>query len=459
MPKSVSILDGEVKLYRHNNGDYWYFRFKDQTGEKRYIKGSLKTTSYEIASQRAREKYLTYIARITDGFDPEDISWSKAVEQTIATLNYPSAKEILTKLNKRYFNEFFSQYNSVRTFRSEIVGEYFRWRVRYWTNNEPPKTNPPTNIQVVPSVESLVKERRFLRLIFDKMEQKKQIHFIPEYPDQKTLSKLVDGAGKQQAETRFRRPAMSEKSWENLDQYFQTRWDRTKDTKVGKLHTYRLWLWCRFICWTGIRPQELRQIRYSDVGEHIVHINDWDERLAVIVSISKQVSKVKVSRKAISRDEKLMEMIVNWRKYQTEVLGRIIEDNDLIFSQHRFPSDDPKKELWKKQVRMYVGIRNAFKKAGVYSITIDGLETKLSSYSLRGTYITNRVQHGVPKEHIALACGTSATMIERYYSVAQSTDFLESFINLDQNYENPPKITPKIQNAYKRWLNERKSKN
>ena len=81
---------------------------------------------------------------------------------------------------------------------------------------------------------------------------------------------------------------------------------------------------------------------------------------------------------------------------------------------------------------VFDGVRNAFKKAGVYSITIDGLETKLSSYSLRGTYITNRVQHGVPKEHIALACGTSATMIERYYSVAQSTDFLESFINLDQ---------------------------
>ena len=57
MPKSFSILDGEVKLYRHNNGHYWYFRFKDQTGEKRYIKGSLKTSSYEIASQRAREKY------------------------------------------------------------------------------------------------------------------------------------------------------------------------------------------------------------------------------------------------------------------------------------------------------------------------------------------------------------------------------------------------------------------
>ena len=122
-------------------------------------------------------------------------------------------------------------------------------------------------------------------------------------------------------------------------------------------------------------------------------------------------------------------------------------------------SDDPKHELWKKHIRVYNGIRNAFKQAGVYSVTIDGIDTKLSSYSLRGTYITNRVQHGVPKEHIALACGTSTTMIDRHYSVAKTTDFLESFINLDHNYDNPPKITPKIRNAYKRWLNERKSEN
>jgi site-specific recombinase XerD len=56
---------------------------------------------------------------------------------------------------------------------------------------------------------------------------------------------------------------------------------------------------------------------------------------------------------------------------------------------------------------------------------MDADKKKHTLYSLRHFYITERLREGIPIYEIASNCGTSVSMIEKYYSDARPTDFMD----------------------------------
>ena len=56
---------------------------------------------------------------------------------------------------------------------------------------------------------------------------------------------------------------------------------------------------------------------------------------------------------------------------------------------------------------------------------IDADKKKHTLYCLRHFYITERLREGIPIYEIASNCGTSVSMIEKYYSDARPTDFMD----------------------------------
>jgi len=56
---------------------------------------------------------------------------------------------------------------------------------------------------------------------------------------------------------------------------------------------------------------------------------------------------------------------------------------------------------------------------------IDADQKKHSLYCLRHFYIIERLREGIPIYEIASNCGTSVSMIEKYYSDARPIDFMD----------------------------------
>jgi len=68
------------------------------------------------------------------------------------------------------------------------------------------------------------------------------------------------------------------------------------------------------------------------------------------------------------------------------------------------------------------GFNNLLK---VAKAELDADSKKYTLYCLRHFYITERLREGIAIYEIASNCGTSVAMIEKYYSDARPTDFMD----------------------------------
>jgi hypothetical protein len=81
------------------------------------------------------------------------------------------------------------------------------------------------------------------------------------------------------------------------------------------------------------------------------------------------------------------------------------------------------------------GFNNLLRVAGA---EIDADKKKHTLYCLRHFYITERLREGIPIYEIASNCGTSVSMIEKYYSDARPTDFMDRLTKSRYPKKQPP---------------------
>lgn len=193
-----------------------------------------------------------------------------------------------------------------------------------------------------------------------------------------------------------------------------------------RLIRYRIMLraYILFMANTGLRVGEARNLKWSDV---VFSTNANNEDI-VRVLVHGSYSKVRKRREVIG----LSGAAVGLKR----LLEARKNEND------HSEKDD---HIWCNELGEVIGdFREGFNSLiRASGVEFDSNGGKMTLYSLRHTYITYRLQEGVGVYDIATNCGTSVAMIEKYYSDAKSTDFVDSLtIRKSKKKENPTNIQP-----------------
>ena len=419
----MKLLDGEVVLYHHQGGEQYYVRFKNEYGDTRYVKKSLKTKSYEVAVERARKLYLNHIALAGEGINPKSLSWDDAVALYLPRFDKTTATKLFIQMNKTYFAPYFSKFKSVKDIKSQDIEHYFKWRCDYWKTN---KKKQFGFYAETPSPETLVKDRRFINLIFRLLNEENRLINKPLVPRMERIRSIHKNAGGSQSQVKNRRPAMSPTKYFDWQQHLRSKIAKLNKWKpsVQKLNNLRLLLWITIIGNTGIRPQELKLLRFGDIMRLQGIGADGRPQTIIVLKIRSAIAKTNRYRQAPSvENDALWQYLDWWKELNKEVLGIVMTEETLVFPKKRYRND--KAEYLNLPICMIYAVKSSLKELGFYQEqNNDGNVVTLSSYSLRSMYITERVKEGVPPNIIAKACGTSTDMIAKHYDGSEATDFL-----------------------------------
>ena len=191
---------------------------------------------------------------------------------------------------------------------------------------------------------------------------------------------------------------MRRKSWTDVGKY-------QNDPRLAR---YRKMLraYVLFLANTGLRVGEARNLRWQD----ITYARNEGREETCKVWVAQSHSKVQ-KRRDVAGMPKAAEVIRNLEADRTLKNDRC-QPNDFI---------------WCDESGRVIGdFREGFNNLlRIARAEIDADEKKHTLYCLRHFYITERLREGIQIYEIASNCGTSVSMIEKYYSDARPTDFMD----------------------------------
>lgn len=174
--------------------------------------------------------------------------------------------------------------------------------------------------------------------------------------------------------------------------------DQSTDDRVRRSRLY-LHQYILILSNTGIRKGEAKGVKWSDIQP----AKDLEGNSTVIINVTgKTGARMVVSNPSTS------EYLKRLFEQRTQELGSPPPRDELVFCK---PNGQPLGDL-KAPFERYL------KKTG--TLEIGG--QKRTIYSLRHTYITMRLSHGTPIYFLAMNCGTSVEMIEKFYGKKRVTD-------------------------------------
>jgi integrase len=145
---------------------------------------------------------------------------------------------------------------------------------------------------------------------------------------------------------------------------------------------------------TGMRTGELDQIRWDDLGDFKEIIYEGIAASIVKIRVRFETSKVRKDRELYCRESSYFERLSEVSQYKSA--------SDLIFTAFK---GNPITARQKSQFWSDVIALSKIKKT----------DRKLSYYSLRHYFVTQRWKSGVQLRDIANSCGTSVSQIEKTY--------------------------------------------
>jgi integrase len=151
------------------------------------------------------------------------------------------------------------------------------------------------------------------------------------------------------------------------------------------------------MCNTGLRPGEARQLKWKD----LTYFKAADGEDAVEVFVHASHSRVNKMRTTVGQNTgaEALRRLYESRKADSGFAG----PDDYIWCDTDGYCDQrvPRKPF------------NTLIKAA--EVETDSMGKRLAIYSLRHSYITSRVRHGVDKYELAKSVGTSLDMIQQFY--------------------------------------------
>ena len=190
---------------------------------------------------------------------------------------------------------------------------------------------------------------------------------------------------------------------------------------------YVCWLRMRFavlvMANTGIRPQELKTLRWCDFKREYMPYSDENPVQVPFVYIDLQAyqSKVRKPREIFLRNpDKGWHLYNQFRELKQKFEPHSLKETDLIFASFRRRDKPATMSNMFKRLLTELNLREQK----------DNTKKIRTMYSLRSYYITYQLTHNtaLPIHLLALQCGTSTKMIETAYSKVITRSFREHLI-------------------------------
>ena len=469
------LLEGEILIYVRDDSSkkIWQARFDNPLAEKpRYIRASTKTASKALATERAISMYREYQSRAFLGLKQGEVT----IEMLIAKYGNDfkrTCREVIDLCNKLYWSKYMKDQDLSRWNTTDIEN-YFKWRIEEQLSRPRGRFHKASDESI--SSGTLMLERSYLKALFNHGYKDNIIARMPSFPvtferfgsvhtlphnqrrgrfDLETeyrpiimpyMKRIRTGLNKSEWQPRLQdpnEPASDDNKWISATRFNHQlgRDEASKDftRKTSRLSNAMFWFAGLLIANTGIRPAEIVKLRHRDIKL----IKDDDGVLYSVIYISEEVSKINMTRHAISHDfEATYERYLEYRRELNFYFNRDIKDGDWLFPKYglnRPYAYDSKID----------GLNNLFrphlKRIGLHikeSRTHKGVNIYYSAYSFRSFYITQRLAAHLSIYTIAKNVGASIETIMRSYDVNETwvfrnemTKHLKNWSGKDRNKE------------------------
>ena len=411
-----SLFDGEAHLYKlTQSGEVYQFRMFIKDENKHYRK-SLKTKDYDIALSTAKKLTKDLMAYGLSDKKVFSITIKELIEQYVAYRENDIDDETGISLKRwqtiksqlKYFPKLCGENTQLSSLNKDDLYEYSSMR----------------NKVKAAAVQTIRMEKSTLNAMIKYAYRNKLIYF--DYFDFKQI--IIKG------DMLSRRGTFTDKEYDKLVRYLRTFSSlenskerignrNFKNTAVietkeqNQLERLMIRDYILILANSGMRVGEAIQLTYGCVGNYERHNTDSEyedkkkEQLLVEIEVLAKTSKVRKYRKFLSRGGQYFERLKERQQHTN--------DEDLVFSMNgKADIHDMRKRKYWEELMEGIGITN-------------WEERKLSWYSLRHFFITQRVQSGVDVVSISQMCGTSVKHITDtylHYRKEQSrTDALKSY--------------------------------
>ncbi len=374
-----TIRDGRVLLFRRkgNTRKIWQCRVK-LMGLKGYVTKSTGTHIYEEAVEFSGDLFDDLRQKVKDRRPLKKHLFMDVYKIWIATLHVTQSRfDYHEKTAGRYFRQFFGKYD-IEDINDAVIDDYWPWRLNYWTNGPGVKEREIyKNFAEKPAQATLRMERSTLRQLLGWAHRNGYMPILPQV-------KLVR-VGKENP-----RPNFTVEEMKTLVTYMREVWIKGGKHELHRWQRNMIRSLVQFLNNTGLRPKEYRLMQWQDV---------WTEK-----------GKDGVTRAfmRVRQDTKTGARVIVAQDRAWKVLRRVrgisnhTKDTDLIWC------DRNGKEM------LFAGKTfTALLKECDLLLDVEGKKRTL--YSLRHSYITNRLLNDVPIDEVAANAGTSVQMIMKHY--------------------------------------------
>ena len=376
-PKTISLLRGEVTLFRRPTSNKWQCRFKLPNGQ--WHAASTNTEDADIAQTQAISIYETVKIKISAGLAVATKTFKQVALDEIANMaqatNNKTGKRTYrdyTFAINKYLIPFFGQYE-IGQITNELLADFESWRIAEM-GRIPMASTKRNHASAYIRVINLARDRGYIAVN----------KAVP----------LLDSKGKKSQP----RPAFSAEEITELLSYTET-WQKSSYTDRTALMRTLCSYYIEFLVNTGIRhgtealPLSWKHLQWHWIGNK--------KYLRIWVS-GKTGPRYLIAKTAVV---KVLEQVMKWQKLSYSGLDAVIEAklDAVIF---RLPTGE-----------QISNMENIFRNLMVRSnMRRDGGGQNRTLYSLRHTYATFALARGVDIHTLARQMGTSVGMIERHYS-------------------------------------------
>ncbi len=370
--------DGSIVLYKRSDRKRPKFiaRIKVE-GYRGYIVKSTKTDDLQIAIRNSERMFYEYESRVLNDLPIQSYTFQKLFnewkpryirlnENSDRSRKYIKDNPVLIE---RHFLEY-ARTTLVSQIDERFIEDYFDWR-----SNRGSKR---------PTGSTYHHERTVLNNIFQFAVREGHMKVQP-------VIKIPSNKSKP-------RPDISLSDYRKIVRGMKKDLDEAVDDRIRRSRLY-LHQYILILSNTGIRKGEARGIKWGDIQP----AKDLEGNSTVIINVTgKTGTRMVVSNPSTS------EYLKRLFDQRTLELGTPPSKDELVFCK---PDGQPLGDL-KAPFERYL------KKTG----TLEVGGQKRTIYSLRHTYITMRLSHGTPIYFLAMNCGTSVEMIEKFYGKKRVTD-------------------------------------
>ncbi|MCB4821233.1 tyrosine-type recombinase/integrase [Roseicella aerolata] len=394
---SFKICDGRVLVFHRADSPNWFSLWRTVEGQQ--VQQSLRTPDRAMAAERAANTYLEYEFRVRHGLSVQTATFGHVCgvylaeeEQEVARTGRRAArlKDIRGRI-ERYLRPFFGQ-KAVDTITAGEIARYRDWRRTYWTIG-------PGSTQAELAYE------RGGRLVRAPLGNRRRSDGANTLPEDVVLRAIFACAAKHGWINPERIPGIeTRKPKDNPRAHF------TAEEAEALIDTGSAWVaagktdearalrqltvdFVELLLATGMRPSEAAKLRWGDV-EFFRDANGV-KNLRLWVSDDTKTGKREVV--ALPRGERVVYGMA---------LARIKERRAADKWLFATPEARRVTDFGRLAKRWF-----AF--AGM---TTNPRGEARTLYSCRHTYITNALAMGLSTHLVAVNCGTSTAMIDRFYS-------------------------------------------